>query len=149
MAGGCWSLAFAVAGADAVAFPVRAAGERADELWTTTCFELFVKPGAGEGYCEFNFSPSTAWAAYGFEGYRAGRSDLPTAAPRVERTAEGVRATVDLSELPQGVWRVGLSAVIEEADGTKSFWALAHPPGKPDFHHPDCFVLELPPAIRP
>jgi len=23
---------------------------------------------------------------------------------------------------------------------------LAHPPGKPDFHHPDCFALELPPA---
>ena len=41
-------------------------------------------------------------------------------------------------------WRAGLSAIIEEADGTKSYWALAHPPGKPDFHHPDCFALELP-----
>jgi hypothetical protein len=36
---------------------------------------------------------------------------------------------------------LGLSAVLEEQDGTKSYWALAHPPGgKPDFHHPDCFV---------
>ena len=33
--------------------------------------------------------------------------------------------------------------VIEELDGTKSYWALAHPPGKPDFHHPDCFALTL------
>lgn len=41
-------------------------------------------------------------------------------------------------------WLANIAAVIEEADGTKSYWALAHPPGPPDFHHPDCFVLELP-----
>jgi len=45
-------------------------------------------------------------------------------------------------------WQVGLSAVIEEKNGRISYWALAHPPGKPDFHHPDCFRLELP-AARP
>ncbi|HEX8573739.1 MAG TPA: DOMON-like domain-containing protein [Allosphingosinicella sp.] len=43
-------------------------------------------------------------------------------------------------------WRLGLSAVIEENNGRISYWALAHPPGKPDFHHPDCFGLELPAA---
>lgn len=43
-------------------------------------------------------------------------------------------------------WVAGVSAVIEEADGTKSFWALGHPPGEPDFHHRDCFRLELPAA---
>jgi hypothetical protein len=36
--------------------------------------------------------------------------------------------------------------VIEERNGRKSYWALAHPPGEPDFHHPACFALELPPA---
>ena len=42
---------------------------------------------------------------------------------------------------------MGLCAVIEEKDGTKSYWALAHPPGdKPDFHDPACFALELPAA---
>ena len=41
---------------------------------------------------------------------------------------------------------LGLSAVIEEADGNVSYWALAHPPGKPDFHHSDCLALELPAA---
>jgi MOSC domain-containing protein YiiM len=45
-------------------------------------------------------------------------------------------------------WRLGLSAVIEETSGRKSCWALAHPPGKPDFHHSDCFVLWLPAASR-
>ena len=45
-------------------------------------------------------------------------------------------------------WQIGLAAVIEENNGRVSYWALAHPPGKPDFHHPDCFQLELP-AARP
>ena len=52
-----------------------------------------------------------------------------------------------LSNLPSGDrWRLGLSAVIEEANGRTSYWALAYPPGKADFHHSDCFTLELPPA---
>jgi hypothetical protein len=38
---------------------------------------------------------------------------------------------------------LGLSAVLEEANGRKSYWALAHPPGKADFHHADCFTLEF------
>ena len=47
--------------------------------------------------------------------------------------------------LDQGPWRLGLSAVLEAKDGTKSYWALAHPPGdQPDFHHPDCFAARLP-----
>lgn len=41
--------------------------------------------------------------------------------------------------------RVGISAVIEKTDGTKSYWALAHPEGKPDFHHPACFAGTLEP----
>jgi len=36
-----------------------------------------------------------------------------------------------------------LSAVIEDDDGAFSYWALRHPPGKPDFHHPDAFALML------
>jgi hypothetical protein len=42
-------------------------------------------------------------------------------------------------------WRLGLSAVIEDMAGGKSYWALAHPPGKADFHHADSFARELPP----
>ena len=41
-------------------------------------------------------------------------------------------------------WHVGISAVIEARDGTKSYWALAHAPGPPDFHNPDCFIATLP-----
>ena len=61
-------------------------------------------------------------------------------------------ATLDLDRLglPEDrPWRAALSAVIEEASGTKSYWALAHPPGKPDFHHSDAFVLDLFPSDAP
>jgi hypothetical protein len=60
------------------------------------------------------------------------------------------QAALDLTGSPalpsDGAWRVGLSVVIEESSGRKSYWALAHPPGKADFHHSDCFACELPPA---
>jgi hypothetical protein len=50
-------------------------------------------------------------------------------------------------DLPDGpadrAWRIGLTAVIEELNGDKSYWALAHAPGQPDFHHAAGFVLEL------
>lgn len=40
--------------------------------------------------------------------------------------------------------RLGLAAVVEEDNGNLSYWALRHCAGRPDFHHPAGFVLELP-----
>ena len=45
---------------------------------------------------------------------------------------------------PDADGRLGLSVVIETLDGAISYWALAHPSEKPDFHHPDSFILTLP-----
>lgn len=126
---------------------------RADELWKTTCLEAFVADGKG-GYHEFNLSPSGQWAAYGFTGYREGMTPHAGVELRdLERSVEDDRlilsAVLDLDRLglPAGdAWRIGLSAVIEETDGAKSYWALAHAPGKPDFHHPDAFAYDLEPA---
>jgi hypothetical protein len=72
--------------------------------------------------------------------------------PRIIRSANPISfelsVALDLShftDLPaDAAWRVGLSAVIEAKDGSFGYWALAHPPGRPDFHHDDCFALELP-----
>lgn len=129
--------------------PSVAASARADELWRGTCFEAFIRAAPGEAYYEFNFAPSTQWAAYRFDGYRAGMRAAPEiGAPRIEVQAAPetytLRAALDLSNLPLGGgWRLGLSAVIEEIGGRKSYWALAHPPGNADFHHADCFALEF------
>lgn len=114
--------------------PPPAAPERADELWRTTCFELFVA-GEGAQYREFNFSPSRQWAAYSFDGYRSGVShaeaDVETEfyqeSNELQISAE-VRA-----EFPNPA-SVGLTAVIEEVGGKISYWSTAFAPGKPDFH---------------
>jgi hypothetical protein len=135
--------------------PPVTAPTRTDELWQHTCFEAFVRASPGAGYYEFNFAPSTQWVAYGFEGYRSGmRVAREIGAPRIEvqSTPQSytLQASLALDSLPglpsDAVWRLGLSAVIEETSGRKSYWALAHPPGKADFHHADCFAYELPTA---
>jgi len=68
------------------------------------------------------------------------------AAPRIEVRSNEVtftlQAVLELDGLSSPL-RLGLSAVLEETNGRKSYWALAHPPGKVDFHHADCFALEL------
>lgn len=131
-----------------VRWPEAAARTHTDGLWRTTCFEVFV--AAGDGYGEVNLSPSGAWAAYRFDGYRDGMRPLAIAEPFiVTRHAPGRFAlTVDVEPPVEATGPIGLSAVIEDVDGGVSYWALAHPSAKPDFHHPDSFVLELPPLER-
>jgi hypothetical protein len=130
--------------------PAATAPGRADELWRHTCFEAFIRGAPDGNYYELNFAPSTKWAAYQFTGYRTGmREATKIQAPKIEVVSTGerhtLRAALELSELSSAShWQLGLSAVIEEANGRKSYWALAHPPGKPDFHHSDCFAGELP-----
>ncbi|MEO7409965.1 MAG: hypothetical protein ABIU10_01410, partial [Sphingomicrobium sp.] len=108
-------------------------------------------------YLEFNFAPSTGWAAYRFDDYRAGQVDLPLPAPQfdVDQLPDrlGVTVAVDTTEIteldPDRSWKLNLTAVIEEEGGHKSYWALAHPSGPPDFHNRDCFIAHLPPVTPP
>jgi hypothetical protein len=133
-----------------VCIPSPAKPYRTDGLWKTTCFELFLRCGDGS-YLELNFSPSSEWAAYRFTGYREGVEPLNIDPPSITfSTGNGqpwISITVDLSAPVYNM--LAVSAVIEESDGTKSFWALRHPPGTPDFHHPDCFALTLPAPKSP
>ena len=126
---------------------------RTDQLWRHTCFEAFVRASPNAAYYEFNFAPSTQWAAYEFGGYRDGMrvaSEVCARGFAVDSNGDSyrLRVSAELDRLPglpgDSVWRLGLSAVIEETSGRKSYWALTHPPGKADFHQPDCFALQLP-----
>ncbi|HWD67979.1 MAG TPA: DOMON-like domain-containing protein [Caulobacteraceae bacterium] len=126
--------------------------ERTDGLWRTTCFEAFLQGAGGGPYVELNLAPSGRWAAYRFSAPREGMTAAMLAAPpRIgigrSTTHFELQAKVDLGDFPppQAPWRVGLSAVIEETDGRKSYFALAHPSGKPDFHDSRGFVLEVAP----
>jgi len=138
-----------------ISMPPVMAAERSDELWRHTCFEAFVRASPGDAYYEFNFAPSTQWAAYRFSGYRQGMcvaTEIGAPAIDVHSSADRttLRASLQLDQLsalsPKTSWYLGLSAVIEDTSGRMSYWALAHPPGKPDFHHADCFAHEFPPV---
>jgi len=133
-----------------LSIPDAAPPERVEGLWRHTCFEVFVMGADAPAYREFNFSPSGAWQAYGFHAYRQGGPLPGASAPRIVRAAEAelsLRVLVPPQNLPPGPrLRLALSAVIEAADGGLSYWAVRHPPGRPDFHHPDGYALEL---VRP
>ncbi|HYC15927.1 MAG TPA: DOMON-like domain-containing protein [Pseudolabrys sp.] len=131
---------------------------RSDELWRHTCFEAFVRASSEAGYYEFNFAPSTQWAAYQFTGYRSGmRVAAEISAPLIEVRSSPdcyvLQASLELERLlslpRKALWDLGLSALIEDKNGHKSYWALAHPPGKPDFHHADCFAYKFSPVVQP
>jgi hypothetical protein len=138
---------------DDLILPAPAPPLRADHLWRTTCFEAFLAPVGTSAYREFNFSPSSQWAAYDFLAYRAGMTQAALPAPpeiEVIRTADRLVVVVALSlDLPDEIYRLGVAAVIEEQGGGLSYWAAGHPPVAPDFHHKDCFALELPAAGAP
>ncbi|MFO1400948.1 MAG: DOMON-like domain-containing protein [Steroidobacteraceae bacterium] len=122
--------------------------QREDGLWRHTCFEAFIAPAArAPAYLEVNLAPSLAWATYSFSDYRAGQRVATEASlvnPRLELDAHALLLEAELHwDCGPGA-RVGLSAVLEELGGTLSYWALAHAPGRPDFHRRECFVLQLP-----
>lgn len=137
-----------------IALPSSVATRRRDGLWQHSCFEAFLRPDGSDSYYEFNFSPSGEWAAYRFAGRREGRSlpDLPTPAIAFAAQADGCRlsAGIPLAALPElaqaRALAVGLTAVIEPADGGLTYWALAHGGDAPDFHDPSTFQLRLAPA---
>jgi hypothetical protein len=135
--------------------PQVGAGRRADGLWRQSCFEAFVRAAGTAGYYEFNFSPALDWATYRFDDYRAGMSAAALErAPglQVHRSSDALEltATVHLAGLAPlrdaAALCLALAAVIEDDDGRLGYWALRHPPGNPDFHHPEGFILELPHA---
>ncbi len=147
--GSALSLQYRLSGAmDRVAWPRPIEPSRADNLWQRTCFEAFVGHPQ-EGYFEYNFSPSGQWATYFFDWYRDGmRPATWLSEPTIHVVQPDMfclTAKIDLTDhWTSGDRCLGLSAVIEETDGTKSYWALAHAPGPPDFHNRDCFTATLP-----
>lgn len=139
------SLVYVLTGAlDKVRLPALARPQRTAELWKHTCFEVFIAERGG-GYTEFNFAPSRQWAVYRFDDYRSRMRDAESAELRIE--PEVFPSRFELRAQIVGVnseaARLGLTAVIEETNGVKSYWALRHPAGKPDFHHADGFALEF------
>jgi hypothetical protein len=138
-----------VLGAANLVVPAFSGKGRADNIWQTTCFELFLQPPGEAGYVEINLSPSERWNVYDFADRREGMSERtmprePDCTMRKGSDTAIFDAAIPAAGLPPLPWRCGLSAVIEEEGGATSFWALAHgDAAAPDFHDPTCFTHEV------
>lgn len=126
--------------------PANRLPQHVDELWKHTCFEMFMRKATDTpAYCELNASPSTEWALYSFDDYHKNIASVNPAQPPQIRTVRGPnRLQLDVRVDLHGLALTGdiaLAAVIEDHEGGLSYWALKHPASRPDFHHPDSFVL--------
>ncbi|QDK32486.1 DOMON-like domain-containing protein [Sphingomonas sp. IC081] len=137
-----------ILGAGKLVVPAFAGKGRADGLWNTTCFELFLQAPGAEPYVEINLSPSERWNAYDFTARREGMSERPM--PRepecTMRKGSDIAifdAAIPAAGLPDLPLGMGFTAVIEEEGGVRSFWALSHSGEAPDFHDPACFTQAL------
>jgi hypothetical protein len=154
MEGGKLTVTYILAGdLDRVRIPTPQPLRIADRLWEHTCCEIFIRCEDLPAYHEFNFAPSGEWAAYAFVRYREGAPLIDEALhPHVTvRSAGGkleLDAVIRLDRLSpmhaHARLSLALSAVVEDSDGRLSYWALAHRPGKPDFHHPGAFAVVIP-----
>jgi len=129
--------------------PGNPGGQRRDELWQTTCFELFARDPDATAYCEFNFAPNGDWAAYRFTGYRADMTHSDQAQPTIREQIEDDRLSLQVdvplsfTDLNADKIAVGPAVIIETLEGVRSYWALYHQADRPDFHLAQNFQISL------
>lgn len=124
----------------AILVPASDVSERTDNLWKTTCFEIFWQPDGDSYYREFNLSPSSRWACYDFDSFREGMRDAPVDAISISCSHDenSLELIADIaSELPVPA-QVALNGIVEDKDGNIQFWALAFEDGKAEFHSEVC-----------
>lgn len=133
---------------DDIVLPTAAERTRRDNLWQATCLEMFWAEEGQKNYWELNLAPGGAWNVYAFTDYRTGmQREERVAEPltRISRTPDSFSLTVELGigslHAEHASLRVGISGVLKHRDARLSYWALAHPAEKPDFHAPQSFLL--------
>lgn len=131
--------------------PPAAAPARRGRLFEATCLELFLAERGLAPYREFHLTPAGHWNAYRFTGYRAGMREDPAFSSmpfRVRRKPEALRVSLELplgGILPaEAPLEAAVCAVVRDASGGRSHWALAHPGPRPDFHRREGFGILLP-----
>lgn len=136
-------LKYNIKNADKVVLPPKALPQFTDNLWQHSCCELFIRSKGSSDYIEFNFSPSAEWAAYGFDDYRENMHPLSEFMPAISTKTDGSDFIIEVDikgEFPEGEWDINATAILENIEGDKSYLALTHGKGEPDFHSPECFI---------
>ncbi len=124
--------------------------QRRDELWLSTCLELFIANPGSAPYWEINLSPNGDWNVYQVSGYRQGLQPEPC----IECMNMNAHSAADrhqlhaILELPPALLaastlQANLCAVLQHVNTTTSYWAVCHPSHEADFHAHSGFVLEV------
>ncbi len=124
--------------------------ERRNALWEETCLEFFFRTAGSDSYREINLSPSGHWNAYLFTSYREGMHEDQgfTSLPfSISAWRDSLRLSLqmDLKNIvPAGQsLEIAISAVIKGKNGGITYWALAHPGPRPDFHCREGFIIRM------
>lgn len=123
---------------------------RKSGLWEQTCFEFFLAAKNSKQYWEFNLSPSGHWNVYRFADYRQGMEEetafvsLPFKIRyRPDSVLLELEVRLDKIVRADQCLGVGISAVIEQTGGAKTYWALTHCCPRADFHCRESFIFTL------
>jgi hypothetical protein len=122
-------------------WPEFTALERKDELWKSTCVELFLSSPDDPSYLEINLSPCGAWNSYSFSSYREGMKTEPDT-ELVEFQVDGpgvITASFHIDSLSNPVL-FGPATILADKDGSLRYFSTKH--GEtPDFHNREHHVL--------
>lgn len=118
---------------------------RKDELWKSTCLELFIGEKGKPGYSEFNFSPSLDWNSYSFEGERLGMGPSGISCHLARSLDQSNGRAVIHFQFPLDLvpYEIAATAIIAWKDGHKEYFALTHSKDKPDFHNRTDWIWRL------
>ena len=134
-----------------VLFPqTSATPRRKNQLWETTCFELFIAESQNSAYWEYNLSPSKDWAVLRFTDYRENKTDdFAISNIDIVTKIDNTRHFQLNSSLPLPDnlighdLCVGISAVIQDNSDNIYYYALRHCNQQPDFHDRNSFSITL------
>jgi len=128
-------------------------GKRMDDLWKTTCFEVFLASKTKKSYIELNLSPSLDYNIYSFSGNRLGmKEEESLKIVNIEREVKEMpnikgnnsfslkftiisNNTISINDL-----LINISSVIKYSNGNSSYYAINHGENKADFHDKRNFV---------
>ena len=122
-------------------WPEFTALERKDELWKSTCLELFLSSPDDPSYLEINLSPCGAWNSYSFSSYREGmKTEHDTELVEFQVGRPGViTASFFIGRLSDHVL-FGPATILADKDGSLRYFSTKH--GEtPDFHDREHHVL--------
>lgn len=120
-----------------------------ENLWSTTCFEIFLKNAITNDYYEFNFNSKGEWNVFYFSDYRKRVENFKPPLNITMKTSQSFgRPLLEFFIDIKNLVKLELPAYVNMATVTKgkagiSYWSQKHSGQKPDFHDFKNFSLIL------